>query len=181
MNGNSAAVRSFRGRNWALAYPPDVELYDHSDGEGERVTVTDLGDPRNYFGFRVVISARPLRMGEDVDAVLAAEVRAAGQGTAKRALRQSDVRDIELASARGRAATVSYDLTVDRVRYTGPDGRARATQPAVVPMDVEVWALARGGLLLTGRVALDRDREDELRARADAILAGLSWTEGVGT
>jgi hypothetical protein len=165
------------GPGFTLCYPKGLQVKTRTDADGSKdVWLTDLRDPRNFFGFKVTFRWRRLREGESVKDALEGLVAMLKLGQAK-----LDIVDVSrgkgaVAGLEGEAAVLRYTLNAGRVEYTDPDGKSKAAGDELIPIEVRVKAARVGGTLIASWCVTDTRRLAELAPISAGLEASARFT-----
>lgn len=152
-----------------FCYPATLDL----KVDGDEVTLTDNRDPRNLFGFKIVVRREPLAEGQRLADVVDKLLSRIRQGAAKRDHQLVRRNTSTAIGAPGEEAVLRYTLDAARVDYTDPDGHARSVGDEAMPIEVRLVAGERKGAVVVAWLVSDVARVTENGKLFEAVVRTL--------
>jgi hypothetical protein len=166
-------VVEWKSAGLSFEAPASLQAREKQEDGRAEIALADLRDPRNYFGYRVVLQQRPLAADETLAAALLAQLASLQRGAAKRDFREVRRAPAQLAGLAGEEIAFAYVLDAGRVEYTDPDGRSRSAGDATLPIAGRLVGAQRGRDFVAAWLLCDEARQAELGAVFDGIVRSL--------
>lgn len=170
---SGAIYRSPRA-DWSFSKPDNLQAKFQADGEATRITLTDLRDPRNFFGFKVVLASQP-QGSETLAAAISRLSNELKAGAAKRNFVEDQRARGELLGQEAQLLEARYVLEPGRLEYQDPDGKTHAVGEEPIQLRVKLLATLLNGFVVAAWLVADADRFTALDPIFQKVLQSARW------